>query len=81
MAVFYILMRGGSAFTMFNVFLPKLLETAASSSAPPGGETPKTLEATLWDVVIFTLGGCPGPIVSPSPNARVTALTHGHPSR
>ncbi|KAF7987083.1 hypothetical protein HWV62_249 [Athelia sp. TMB] len=57
------------AFTMFNVFLPKLLESSASSAVPEaggetgGGETPKSLEATLWDVVIFTLGGCPGPIV------------------
>jgi len=24
---------------------------------------PKKLEDTLWDVVVFTLGGCPGPIV------------------
>jgi hypothetical protein len=50
------------AYTMFNVFLPKLLETSAGSQ--DGVETPKTLEDTLWDVVIFTLGGCPGPIVS-----------------
>ena len=46
---------------MFNVFLPKLLET--SSSLQDGVETPKTLEDTLWDVVLFTLGGVPGPIV------------------
>jgi hypothetical protein len=51
-----------SAYTMFNVFLPKLLET--SSGSRDGVETPKKLENTLWDVVIFTLGGCPGPIVS-----------------
>ena len=48
---------------MFNVYLPKLLETggstAGSSSVPPT----KTLEQSLWDVVIFTIGGCPGAIV------------------
>ena len=51
-----------SAYTMFNVFLPKLLETGSASQ--DGVETPKKLEDTLWDVVIFTLGGCPGSIVS-----------------
>lgn len=73
------------AYTMFNVFLPKLLETRASASAGsvgggvrggdagggdggvvinPGGGEEKGLEETMWDVVIFTLGGCPGAIVS-----------------
>ncbi|KAF9066464.1 major facilitator superfamily domain-containing protein [Rhodocollybia butyracea] len=46
------------AYTMFNVFLPKLLETSGSGS----DMIPKTLEESLWDVVIFTLGGCPGAI-------------------
>ena len=50
------------AYTMFNVFLPKLLET--SSNSQDRIETSKSLEHTLWDVVIFTLGGCPGAIVS-----------------
>ena len=45
---------------MFNVFLPKLLETSPTSALKP-----KTLEESLWDVVIFTIGGCPGAIVSP----------------
>ncbi len=45
---------------MFNVFLPKLLETSRGSS----GDTEKSLEDSLWDVVIFTIGGCPGAIVS-----------------
>ena len=45
------------AFTMFNVFLPKLLETRMG----PGKA--QTLEESLWDVAIFTLGGCPGPLV------------------
>lgn len=52
------------AYTMFNVFLPKLLETSPNSNSQKRAETSKTLEATLWDVVIFTLGGCPGAIVS-----------------
>jgi hypothetical protein len=43
---------------MFNVYLPKLLETGS------GDETStKSLEDSLWDVLIFTLGGCPGAIV------------------
>jgi hypothetical protein len=44
---------------MFNVYLPKLLETRRKTDVGP----PKTLEDTMWDVVIFTLGGCPGAIV------------------
>lgn len=48
------------AYTMFNVFLPKLLETTSDE----GIMELKTLEASLWDVVIFTIGGCPGAIVS-----------------
>ncbi|KIJ64572.1 hypothetical protein HYDPIDRAFT_90001 [Hydnomerulius pinastri MD-312] len=47
------------AYTMFNVYFPKLLETGT-----PGDNTlPKSLEDNLWDVVIFTLGGCPGAIL------------------
>ena len=42
---------------MFNVFLPKLLENKSSS------DVPLTLEQSLWDVMIFTIGGCPGAIV------------------
>jgi len=59
---------------MFNVFLPKLLEsgsgsgTSVSTNPETGqdGQSPggKSLEASLWDVVIFTIGGCPGAIVS-----------------
>lgn len=47
------------AYTVFNVYLPKLLETRSSLHTGP----PKTLEETMWDVVIFTLGGCPGAFV------------------
>jgi hypothetical protein len=48
---------------MFNVFLPKLLETRPGPT-PIGEESPKALKESLWDVVIFTIGGCPGAIVS-----------------
>jgi hypothetical protein len=47
------------AFTMFNVYLPKLLEMGSSD----GEQRPKTLEENLWDVMIFTIGGTPGAIV------------------
>ncbi|KAF8349514.1 MFS general substrate transporter [Amanita rubescens] len=47
------------AFTMFNVFLPKLLEYAPG----PAVVGPKSLEDSLWDVVVFTIGGCPGAIL------------------
>lgn len=45
---------------MFNVFLPKLLEYSPSG---PAVAAPKSLEESLWDVVVFTIGGCPGAIV------------------
>ncbi|KAL1729666.1 major facilitator superfamily domain-containing protein [Schizophyllum commune] len=50
-----------AAFTMFNIFLPKLLEskgTPTSSMADPS-----SLTASLWDLAIFTIGGCPGSIL------------------
>lgn len=47
------------AFTMFNVFLPKLLETRREISVAKA----TSLETTLWEVVIFTIGGCPGAVV------------------
>ena len=43
---------------MFNVYYPKLLETGSREDS-----TPASLEGNLWDVVIFTLGGCPGALV------------------
>ncbi|KAF9054843.1 major facilitator superfamily domain-containing protein [Panaeolus papilionaceus] len=46
------------AFTMFNVYLPKLLETRGRT-----GEGERGLEESLWDVVIFTLGGTPGALL------------------
>jgi len=47
------------AFTMFNVYLPKLLETRRVISVAEMA----SLERTLWEVVIFTIGGCPGAVV------------------
>lgn len=46
------------AYTMFNVYLPKLLETGSSDDT-----STKSLEDSLWDVLIFTMGGCPGAIL------------------
>ncbi|KAG6812306.1 hypothetical protein H0H92_003479 [Tricholoma furcatifolium] len=51
------------AYTMFNVFLPKLLETGSGATKSMEITEAKTLEESLWDVVIFTIGGCPGPIL------------------
>ena len=44
---------------MFNVYLPKLLEGRGGDDGAA-----KSLEDNLWDVVIYTVGGCPGAIVS-----------------
>ncbi|OBZ68970.1 putative MFS-type transporter PB1E7.08c [Grifola frondosa] len=49
------------AYTMFNVFLPKLLETRSGTGDASGA--PKSLTDSLWDVVIYSLGGCPGAIL------------------
>ena len=61
---------------MFNVFLPKLLETRSSFDAP------QTLEQSLWDVMIFTIGGCPGAIVRCfvlfSPSRRIYSFSISH---
>ncbi|KIN93639.1 hypothetical protein M404DRAFT_170644 [Pisolithus tinctorius Marx 270] len=53
-----LLIRHALAYTMFNVFFPKLLETSSSRE-----ETSRSLEDNLSDVVIYTLGGCPGAIL------------------
>lgn len=50
------------AYTMFNVYLPKLLETR-SGLGPQDSISPKSLTDSLWDVVIYAVGGCPGAIV------------------
>ncbi|KAF5377815.1 hypothetical protein D9615_006670 [Tricholomella constricta] len=51
------------AYTMFNVYLPKLLETGSGPGKSMVTAEAKTLEESLWDVVIFTIGGCPGAIL------------------
>jgi len=48
------------AYTMFNVYLPKLLEGRPGSG---GDNAPKSLNDSLWDVVIYAVGGCPGAIL------------------
>ncbi|EDR14598.1 uncharacterized protein LACBIDRAFT_305378 [Laccaria bicolor S238N-H82] len=65
------------AYTMFNIYLPKVLETgsgcgctAGSLSVPPT----KTLEQSSWDVVIFTIGGWPGRLPSFLAFTSYTAL-------
>ncbi|KAG9014265.1 hypothetical protein FRB94_013575 [Tulasnella sp. JGI-2019a] len=45
------------AYTIFNVFLPKLLENS------PGDNTSPNRKRAMWDVVTFTLGGCPGSLL------------------
>lgn len=59
-----------AAYTMFNVYLPKLLEYRSRTPRPPSqdptGNSPQgnnDLEGPLWEVVLFTLGGCPGALV------------------
>ncbi|KAG8889996.1 hypothetical protein FRB98_001431 [Tulasnella sp. 332] len=45
------------AYTIFNVFLPKLLESTV------GDANPHSRKRAMWDVVTFTLGGCPGSLL------------------
>ncbi|GJE98431.1 MFS general substrate transporter [Phanerochaete sordida] len=47
------------AYTMFNIYLPKLLEGRGTA----GDAAPRSLTDSLWDVVIYSLGGCPGAIL------------------
>jgi hypothetical protein len=58
---------------MFNAFLPKLLEKrlegmnpelSLGRSAAGIRSAESSLEDSLWDVVIYSIGGCPGAIVS-----------------
>jgi hypothetical protein len=46
---------------MFNVFLPKLIESAGDVAEQ------KSITESLWDVVIFTIGGFPGALASSLP--------------
>jgi hypothetical protein len=67
------------AYTMFNVYLPKLLETRQGNvSRTPSqarAQAMDTLERTLWDVVIFTIGGCPGAVVRRLFRAQQSLMT------
>jgi len=57
------------AYTMFNVYLPKLLETRLGRMGADGPVSTKAsspssaLIDSLWDVVIYSIGGCPGAIL------------------
>ncbi|RCH93324.1 hypothetical protein CU097_013048 [Rhizopus azygosporus] len=46
------------AYTMFNVFLPKFLETVQSEEAKP------TLAEVYWDYLIYSLAGMPGSVIA-----------------
>lgn len=46
------------AYTIFNVYFPKLVELRLGEGAVGGSR-----KKVLWDVVIFTLGGTPGAII------------------
>ncbi|KAF8339969.1 major facilitator superfamily domain-containing protein [Cantharellus anzutake] len=47
------------AYTMFNVYFPKLVEMRLGTES---GRS-ESREAVLWDVVVFTAGGMPGAII------------------
>lgn len=65
-----------AAFTMFNVYLPKLLEARGGSTPTASlSESADNLEKSLWNVVIFALGGCPGAVVRPPSYNREALLT------
>lgn len=49
------------AYTMFNVYFPKLIELRLGKEAAGGSASRKH---AMWDVVSFTIGGMPGAIVS-----------------
>jgi hypothetical protein len=48
---------------MFNVFLPTLLEYRSKDESKEHEDTSAGLAGALWEVVIFTIGGCPGALV------------------
>lgn len=47
---------------MVNVYMPKLLESR--SKAPKELQGNPSLEGTMWDLMVYTLAGCPGPLVA-----------------
>ena len=56
------------AYTMFNVYLPTLLEARSQRASGNGGEDRvgagegNYIDA-LWEMVLYALGGCPGALV------------------
>ncbi|GAA6041511.1 hypothetical protein JCM8097_001915 [Rhodosporidiobolus ruineniae] len=57
--VFVVWTLASAGYTIFNVFLPKFLETKLSS-AP---SSPSSQEETLRDYVLYTLSGLPGSLI------------------
>jgi len=53
------------AYTMFNVYLPTLLEARSQSAGVNGGGGSEggNYVDTLWEIVLYALGGCPGALV------------------
>ncbi|KAG8942014.1 hypothetical protein FRC03_003731 [Tulasnella sp. 419] len=51
------------AYTMFNVYLPKLLESRLGDVVTGESSGMEGRKRAMWDVVVFTLGGCPGALL------------------
>ncbi|KAG8810206.1 hypothetical protein FRC17_003056, partial [Serendipita sp. 399] len=55
------------AYTIFNVYLPTLLEYRSKPTPENHGlrraDSESSLTGPLWEVVIFTVGGCPGSLL------------------
>lgn len=56
------------AYTMFNVYLPTLLEARSQRAGGHRGEDgvgagEGDYVGTLWEMVLYALGGCPGALV------------------
>lgn len=65
------------AYTMFNVYLPTLLEVRSKRAGSGGGVGGEPAEEgnyvdALWEIVLYALGGCPGALVC-------LPLAGGHP--
>ncbi|BGP56209.1 hypothetical protein JCM8202_002100 [Rhodotorula sphaerocarpa] len=75
MLVWIIWTLASAGYTIFNVFLPKFLESKLSDSEPDQTTTP---EETLRDYVFYTLSGLPGSLVGAwlieTPLGRVKTL-------
>ena len=53
------------AYTMFNVYLPTFLEVRSKKAGGGGGVEAENgnYVDTLWEIVLYALGGCPGALV------------------